>query len=245
MGSGLIVFVVCLTSAILVFEVEIEEAFHAEKFYAEKTSMQRLTVDELLEKVKKVYPGRPLQRIEVDHDQMRAVRIEVGEPRTIVFINPYDAQILGTLEYDKRFFTIVLKLHRYLLAGETGKTITGIAVVIFIIMLLSGIILWLPRNKKAIKQSFQIKRNAWWRRINYDVHSVLGFYSMLLLLIIALTGTVWSFKFVNNAIYWLADGKLPDKTKVNSVHTISEAPLKYAAMQEKPTRYTVIREIPA
>ncbi len=187
------------------------------QFFADKITNHPLPVDVLMEQVRKAYPDRKIGGFEIDQDSRKNYRFRVEDPRTSVFINPYTGQIQGTLEHDKRFFTTTLKLHRYLLAGEMGKTITGISCVIFIILLLSGIIIWTPKNWAFIREKLTIRWSAKWRKVNYDLHSVGGFYASLLLLVTASTGLVWAFKPVNNAIFWVADGKPQDKTKPQSV----------------------------
>src|SRR5690606_27582124 len=44
------------------------------------------------------------------------------------------------------------------------------------------------------------------KRVNYDLHNVLGFYSLIFALIMALSGLVISFTWARKSIYWLAGG---------------------------------------
>lgn len=60
--------------------------------------------------------------------------------------------------------------------------------------------LWFPRRKKQVKHAFRIKWRNGKRRLWYDVHRVLGFYSVLLLLLMALTGLMWSFSWYRNGV---------------------------------------------
>src|SRR5690606_33090151 len=76
---------------------------------------------------------------------------------------------------------------------------------IFVVMLISGLVLWWPKKKKA-KQRFTIKWNARWRRKNYDLHNVMGFYVMWIALVLALTGLIWGFQWFGVAVYWIAGG---------------------------------------
>jgi uncharacterized iron-regulated membrane protein len=71
-------------------------------------------------------------------------------------------------------------------------------------MLISGIILWWPKNKKARKQRFwfQWKNIKSWRRKNYDLHSILGFYASFFALILTLTGLFYAFFFVQASLYY-------------------------------------------
>jgi uncharacterized iron-regulated membrane protein len=73
-------------------------------------------------------------------------------------------------------------------------------------MLVTGLILWWPRNKSASKQRFSIKWNAKWKRKNYDLHNVLGFYMTWVVIFIALTGLVWGFQWYAKGAYWLLTG---------------------------------------
>jgi uncharacterized iron-regulated membrane protein len=93
-----------------------------------------------------------------------------------------------------------MRLHRWLLIeGDAGKIIVGVSTIIFVFLIFSGLIIWLPKKWKNWKQGFTIKYKANWKRVNHDLHNTLGFYSAILLLIMALTGLCWSFG-------WYRDG---------------------------------------
>jgi uncharacterized iron-regulated membrane protein len=216
-ASGLVVLVVSLTGSLLVFEHELEEAVAHDRFFVERPGTRRLPADALLAGVRAAYPGRPVGGFEIDHDARKTVRVKLEEPRTTVFVNPYSGQIQGEQAHDARFFTVVLKLHRYLLAEEAGKAVTGVSCVVFVLMLLSGVVLWWPRNAAFLRDRLRVRLKARWRRVNYDAHSVAGFYAALPLLVIALTGLVWAYKPVNGAIFLLLDDKPQDKSKPVSV----------------------------
>nr|MCU0354220.1 PepSY domain-containing protein [Cytophagales bacterium] len=132
-----------------------------------------------------------------------------------VYINPYTGEVLKVKDLNYDFFTIIIQLHmNLLLPYEIGHQIVGAAVLVFVVSLISGLILWFPASKKGIKQRFSVKWNAQWRRRNYDLHNVFGFYSFLLALIIALTGLVWSYDWFAHSVDWLANGgKLSGETK--------------------------------
>jgi uncharacterized iron-regulated membrane protein len=74
-------------------------------------------------------------------------------------------------------------------------------------MLITGMIMWWPRNKKAKRQRFTIKWNARWRRVNYDLHAVMGFYATWIAIVLALTGLVFGFQWFALGVYALAGGE--------------------------------------
>jgi uncharacterized iron-regulated membrane protein len=73
-------------------------------------------------------------------------------------------------------------------------------------MLISGMILWWPKNKSAAKQRFSVKWDASWRRKNYDLHNVFGFYMMAIGFILASTGLVWGFQWFSQSLYAVTGG---------------------------------------
>lgn len=106
------------------------------------------------------------------------------------------------------FFRFILNGHRTLWMGETGSKIIGIGVLVFVVLLISGIVLWWPKKwiKSIRDQSFKIKWNARFKRVNYDLHKVAGFYVFLVLLLISLTGLVYSYKWYSKSLYWVTSG---------------------------------------
>ncbi len=118
------------------------------------------------------------------------------------------------------FFRIVINGHYYLwLPPHIGQPILATGTLIFAIMMITGIILWWPRHKKALKQRFFIKWNARWRRVNYDMHNVLGFYMTWIALFLALSGLVMGFQWFSKSVYWIASG---GKQQVQYTETFSD-----------------------
>jgi uncharacterized iron-regulated membrane protein len=73
-------------------------------------------------------------------------------------------------------------------------------------MLISGVVLWWPKNKHVRKQRFTIKLHTRWRRKNYDLHNVLGFYMCWIAIFITLTGLVFGFQWFAKSVYWVSSG---------------------------------------
>ena len=130
--------------------------------------------------------------------------------RNNVYVNPYTGDIAGegTNVVDP-FFMSTMLLHRFLwFSGQwtwVGKQIVGWATLIFIVVCLTGIVLWLPRTWsafgkwKAWKPGLKIrfKKGIW--PFLYDTHNTVGIYMLVPALILALTGLCWSFA-------WYRDG---------------------------------------
>jgi len=174
-----------------------------------------LPLDKLRSTVTNAYPKQRIARIEIEPHPNRTVIFGLvkGKKEKDVFsvaVNPYTAQITGTRRENDSFFHIVLQLHRYLCMEDTGKAVTGAATIMFIVIMITGLALWWP-NHKQTKQRLTIKWNAKFKRLNWDLHAVFGFYILPFTFLIALTGLVWSYKWVNSIIFISFDGKPQQK----------------------------------
>ncbi|MBS1564583.1 MAG: PepSY domain-containing protein, partial [Bacteroidetes bacterium] len=128
---------------------------------------------------------------------------------TVLYINPYDGKLLHTKIFKKDFFRIILMGHYYLwLPPAVGQPIVASAVLIFVVLLITGMVMWWPKNlKKAnLDKSFKIKWKASFKRVNYDLHNVPGFYISIFAFAIAVTGLVWGFKWFSSSYYWTISG---------------------------------------
>jgi uncharacterized iron-regulated membrane protein len=229
LGSGLVVMVVALTGSLMVFEKELEQFFAPEYYYAQTAIGEKASVDRLMKGVERAHPGAVFRQIFLFNDSERSVLFHIMDADKevrIVSVDPYSGTILKDVAQKDRFFFIVLQLHRYLLLGDIGKSITGASCLMFVSLLLSGFILWFPKKWKHLKQRLSFKKKASLKRFNWDFHAVLGFYSLLFLLLISLTGLVWSYKWYENMIYKVADGA-PKPTQIFKNTTKIGTPTSY------------------
>ncbi|MBC9931751.1 PepSY-associated TM helix domain-containing protein [Chitinophaga qingshengii] len=123
-----------------------------------------------------------------------------GKGRT-AFVNPYTGKVIELYSYQQTFYYRIFSLHRWLLAGDTGKMITGISTLIFLFILITGIILWWPKTRKILQQRLKVKWDGGWKRLNHDMHVVLGFYVSIFLFVSVFTGLTWSFEWFNKGLY--------------------------------------------
>ncbi len=119
-----------------------------------------------------------------------------------VYVDPYTARVTGVVDQETNWINLLRVMHQQLLVNyEVGHLVVGISTLMMFLMVLTGLILWWPRNKGALKQRFSVKLRGKWRRANYDIHSVGGFYVHILILIFATTGLVWTFDWWTDGIY--------------------------------------------
>ena len=130
-----------------------------------------------------------------------------GGKASVAFMDPYSGSLIATSSQKSAFFRTMFEMHRWLLVREPGKLIVGVSTTFFLFIILTGLILWWPKTQRILKQRLTLKWNAGWKRINHDLHLVLGFYTGIFLFIFAFTGLAWSFEWFNNGIYTLTNSK--------------------------------------
>lgn len=161
--------------------------------------------------------------------------ILVFENETLQLLNPSaDIMSMGKHAPERKelvgydFFHSTLRIHRWLLdapakKGErtVGKEIVGYSTLAMTIVLMSGIVIWWPRNRKVLKNRLSVTCSKGSRRFWYDSHVSIGFYATLLLLIMCLTGLVWSFTGWREAFWNLFDFIPPEGRKrfLYTLHT--------------------------
>lgn len=233
LASGMVVFVISITGCIYVFEEELSAVVYRSRREVNiSPGAVRKPLSELLQVAKKeLGEGHPVQNIDIPEAPghtyvFRAAQVRNKKATTHfgeivyqrkLYVDPYTGVVVKNENTKYEFFNLVLRLHRNLLLNrEVGTTIIGGAVLIFVVMLISGIVLWWPRNRRGFKSrfSFDWKKTTRWKRRNYDLHNVPGFYSLFILLAIALTGLVWSFEWFDHGVQWIANGGAPVKQEV-------------------------------
>ncbi|HTM98947.1 MAG TPA: PepSY-associated TM helix domain-containing protein [Pedobacter sp.] len=208
LASGILVFFLGITGCILAFEREIEDAIQSYRF----TTVQAkplLPPTKLKAIADKALPNKIAHSVNYQPGRTAQVVYYHDEPAYyyIVFINQYTGEILKVKNMDDDFFRIVIMGHYYLwLPPEIGQPILTTATMIFVFLLLSGLILWWPKSKAARKQRFSVRLKSKWRRLNYDLHNVLGFYMTFIIIFVALSGMVMGFQWFSKSVYWLSSG---------------------------------------
>lgn len=205
---GIIIAIVCLTGAILVFETEILEICYPSRYFVKEVKGEPLPPAALLNAACQQLPDSvKINGLRVMQDPKRTYQVVLPGKKAAAFIDPYTADITG-IDDGQGFFMQMMRLHRWLLdtykrdgSFTLGKAVVGYSTLVLAFILISGLVIWYPRNKKALKNRLKIKIKAGWYRFFYDLHVSGGFYATLLLLVLTLTGLTWSFGWYRDAFY--------------------------------------------
>ena len=207
---GLIITLVCFSGAMLVFENEVNEWFRHDLYYVETVKESPLPMDKLLEKVATTLPDSvSVTGVSISSDPGRAYQVSLSKPRRAsLSVDQYTGEVKGKSERSG-FFMFMFRMHRWLLDSMNpgnegifwGKMIVGVSTLLLVFVLISGIVIWWPRTRKALKNSLKITATKGWRRFWYDLHVAGGMYALIFLLAMALTGLTWSFPWYRTAFY--------------------------------------------
>ncbi|WP_163411467.1 PepSY-associated TM helix domain-containing protein [Flavobacterium ajazii] len=195
LSSGIIVFIVSLTGVLFIFCDDIIDGLAYDSLHVQEVKEKKLTPEEILKSFKEQFPDRKASYFITYRDPERTIKLASStKERDLQFswIDPYTGKVLTSGKaYD--FFYVIAHIHSgHIPFGDTGNLIVEISVWIFLIELITGLILWWPKkwNKSTRKQSFSIKWKATFKRLNYDLHNVPGFYNLLPALLITITGLI-------------------------------------------------------
>ncbi|MBF6640693.1 PepSY domain-containing protein [Flavobacterium sp. J49] len=239
LSSGIIVFIIAVTGCFYAFQEEILNITEEYRF-VEKQNAPLLLPSSLEKIARKEFPNKVLHAIKYNGSNKSAEAIffshddvvESNDYYNIIYLNPYSGEVLEVADMYSGFFRWILDGHFYLwLPHEIGQTVCASATLIFMFMLITGLILWYPKNRKAAKQRFWFRwrEGLKWKRKNYDLHNITGFYVMSIALIFAVTGLVWGFPWFAYGYYTLMGG---DKSLVYE-DPASKKEISFASV-EKP-----------
>jgi len=223
LATGLIVLIVSITGCLFVFQKEISDVIHRKTFFVKPpSSAVTLPYSTLLKNAEQALGKDHLINFSTSYkDPEHAwefATYKEGDPKALtyfgtidyyesVFINPYTGAVTGKYDYKYDFFNVVKFIHWSLLLNDTyGQPIVGYSTLIFVLMLITGMVMWWPKkwSKTNINKSFKVKWKAGFKRVVYDLHNVSGFYVMLITLVLALTGMVFALKWFQTTVYVVA-----------------------------------------
>lgn len=115
-----------------------------------------------------------------------------------VLAHPNTGRIVGEIDIKTNWLAIVADLHFRLLAGRSGLIANGIGAIFLLVLCITGAMVWWP-GIRHWKRAFTVDFRRRWKRVNFDLHSAVGFWTLSIMSIWALSGIyfVWPEQFTN------------------------------------------------
>ncbi|MBR0819065.1 PepSY domain-containing protein [Bradyrhizobium liaoningense] len=208
---ALLLALIALTGAIMSFEDEIGDYLNSGIMQVAPRQAPALMPDALVARLKAGQDLGKVSAVTLSSDPAAAVRVrfardEQGARPTSLYVDPYDARVLGAPRGEE-FFATVRRLHRWLLipgdAKGWGRQITGVAALGLIVMLISGLVLRWPRRAASVKMWLKPNLGLSGRGLHRSLHAVIGTWVLPVYLVMTLTGLWYSFDWYKDGAVWL------------------------------------------
>ncbi|WP_426421270.1 PepSY-associated TM helix domain-containing protein [Bradyrhizobium genosp. A] len=202
---------IALTGVIMSFEDEIVDHLNAGIMHVAPRTTPPLLPDQLVAQLKAVPDAGKVAAIMLSSDPSAAVHVRFARDEqrarpSSLYVDPYDAHVLGAARGEE-FFATVRRLHRWLLilgdAKGWGRQITGVAALGLIVMLVSGLVLRWPRRAGSVKMWLKPNFGPSGRGLHRSLHAVIGTWVLPVYLVMTLTGLWYSFDWYKDGVVWL------------------------------------------
>lgn len=229
LASGIVVVIVGLTGCLYVFQEELTRLAGGGVWIpVERRAEPFAPVATYLDTIARVHEGE-LARVTFDvfyrsHDAVIAWVRDTDRKYTAYILDPYTGEVINRFKYSLSFWSIVLAIHTSLGIPVVGHHIVAASTLIFLILLITGLVLWWPTKPSEVKRSFWFRwrKTTSIRRVNYDLHNVLGFYTLFALVFITVSALTMSYGWFDQGVAWLVDGGAAESTSRQADRTMPE-----------------------
>ena len=193
-GFGLYVVLISVTGSAIVFRNEIYQKAGSGTRIVEVRGI-KLPADELKKIVRQKYPDNTLSFVFEGKQPTTATEVwmEHGKERVQRLFDPYTGADLGdSVPQSIRVAAWLAKLHTDLLYGDNGRKVNGIGAIFLTLLCVTGFVVWWP-GVASWRRNLAIDFRSNWKRLNWDLHSAIGFWSFALIFMWAITGVYLAF----------------------------------------------------
>ena len=192
-GVGLYVLMISISGSAIVFRREITRLAWTPP--AVTPAGPLMTVEPLSAAAKKAYPRFEISRVTFSNDPARAAVVAMTRGQRVRerAFNPYTGKDLSDVGTDEpKLLSWLVKLHDDLLADRTGRLVNGAGGLLLTVLCLTGAIIWWPGTARWWRSLF-VWRKVGWKRFNWDLHSAMGFWMFLFVLMWGISGIYLSY----------------------------------------------------
>jgi len=202
-GLSLYILVICISGSAVVFRRELDRVLCPTTLTV-PLGARPLTASELVSRAHSAYPRFEAQQIEVRAAKSPNAPAEIvlsgGGARLDRLFDPYTGTDLAdAVACEPRVVTAFTTFHDDLSSGRTGRLINGLGALCVTLLCLSGAIVWWP-GKKYLWRGMTVRRQVPWHRFLRDLHSAMGFWLVLLVLMWTITGLYFAFPNTVNGL---------------------------------------------
>ncbi|CAM3220849.1 peptidase [Pseudomonas floridensis] len=181
-----------LTGIIYLFKPQLDNLMYSD-LLSVTPAHHSISADELQQRVLSTYPQAAVSKyFPPTNAEGSAQFVILDKGREVnVFIDPYRGEILGSQDAKQNLQAIARALHGELMIGTIGDRLIELAAGWGIMLVISGLYLWWPRNARVAGVLWP-RLTARGRVLWKDLHAVTGFWGSLILLFMLLSGMTWT-----------------------------------------------------
>ena len=199
-GLICIPFVIWLavTGSIYLFRPQIDAWIDRDVAVLQRTGESASQTD-LVTAATAAVPGSTFAGLMLPEQPDQAARVLVSDKgvRTRVYLHPDSGEVLKTVEEGSTWDRWVFKLHGELMLGNAGSLIVELAASWAIVMILTGLYLWWPRNGKGLGGVLYPRIGQGAKRFWRDLHAVVGIWVSAFALFLLASGMPWALVWGN------------------------------------------------
>ena len=170
----------------------------------------RLAPDDLVARARSAHPVGEVESVRY-YGEATAPFLAYFSTKDFVHLNPYTGEVLGVRKRYGDFFGWFEGFHKFLqLDPGRGEPITGSIAMVFGGTILTGLVLWWPATRRALKAGLTLNPKLAGRPWYLNLHKTAGAYAAVVVFISVLTGVPIAFDWAKDALYPLTASKKED-----------------------------------
>jgi uncharacterized iron-regulated membrane protein len=204
LSVGWVLALMGITGALLMIAAPLDEQLHPGLFRvaAPSENATTVTLESVRQHLASEFGPRAALTFHPPRSAVQSLEVTVrGKWQGAVYIDPYTGRELGRRGQTEGFFNVLFKLHSSLLLDQTGKPLLACVALCYLLMLVSGLVLWWPR---AGIKAWRIELRRGRTRALYDLHRVGGATLGLVIAVSVATGAYMAWRPLGGWITALA-----------------------------------------
>jgi len=187
---GLYVIAVCLSGVVLVMANDQPSDIPTAPNPPGDNTL--LSIQTLVRHAQSAHPGELVESIDGRWQNRGTLVLYIGN--RLMYMDIHRGEIVADVipSHVHPYVSFFRTLHVELLGGPKGERLSGAGALLLFAMCSTGIVLWWP-GRKSWKQALSVRWRASWPRLNWDLHTALGFWALALIAMWAITGAYFIF----------------------------------------------------
>jgi uncharacterized iron-regulated membrane protein len=213
--ASMVIFVMSFTGVVLALKPQIQDWVERDVRYVTPSDSPRLGALQLLTAAKQAMPAASPQSLALARDPSAAATINLGRDGTL-YVDPYTGAVLGAgSARTTQFFQTMTSWHRYMGASgdyrPIGRAATGASNLAFLLLGITGLYIWWPKRLtlQHLRPIVWFRRSLSGRPRDFNWHNTIGFWCVIPILIMTVSGAVISYTWATNLVYRVAGSPVP------------------------------------